>query len=142
MWKMMVNLEVKYETCWNETCFKCVLRKGVETVKISLKWCWGWHYIDVHADGSTSWRIDCSAAEMCIIVVPLLSVGWNALWGWYIECSVSRTVQAAWGWSLSCSTLTAIMLMLGCFLMIVEGVSYRVPQSFCVLVVMSSFLCI
>jgi len=35
----MVNFELKYETLLNETCFKFVLGKGVETVKISLQWC-------------------------------------------------------------------------------------------------------
>lgn len=34
-----MNCEVKYETCWNETCLEFVLGKGIETVKISLKWC-------------------------------------------------------------------------------------------------------
>jgi len=67
----MANLEVKYETCSNETCFEFVLGKGIETVKISLQWCWGWHVIDVHADGSTPWRTDCSSAEMCLIAMPL-----------------------------------------------------------------------
>jgi len=31
-----------------------------------------------------------------------------------------QDMQATWGWALSCSTMTALMIMLGCFLVIVE----------------------